>query len=70
MINFIKTKNGSEYCIKINNFGKRLLFLKGGGFCFWYLPTEKEILETNDNELINIYQRLDGENNYPSMDMV
>lgn len=54
-----QTKKGHYYrLIMAKNWNTLILFHHYN----WYPPTEKEILESKDEELIKLYRKVDGEN--------
>lgn len=54
-----QTKKGTYYRLSNADNGNTLVLFHHYN---WYPPTEKEILETKDIELIEIYRKVDGEN--------
>ena len=57
------TEKGFRYRVENRRYGKVILFPVGKyAKIMGYAPTEKEILETKDSELINVYRRIDNQN--------
>lgn len=61
--NFDVTKNGTRYLIEWQR-GRQILLFPWGPHAkvLVYAPTEKQILDTCDPEIIDLYRKIDYEN--------
>jgi len=63
-LDFDKTEKGTRFRIERRKHRDVIVFPVGKhAKIMGYAPTEKEILETKDHELIDIYNRIDNQNN-------
>ena len=62
LMGWITTKNGNRYRIVSGKWRDLLLFPQYFSGVQGYMPTEKEILDFGDSEIIEIYEKIDHQN--------